>query len=105
MNKPCGGVLIVVTDTTRFNPIRVQYWIFDVLKQMYPEELKAALLNIKESTSLFYKICGTKAIAEILLKEEHPYQKLVSLHTEERFTFLKTRQKYLNPLYAESKKS
>ena len=103
MNKPCNGVLIVVTDWNRFNPIRVQYWIFDVLKQLYPEELRAALLNLKDQTHLFDKVCGTKAVQEILLKEDRPYQKLVTLHTEERFAFLKTRQKYLNPLYAEGK--
>jgi uncharacterized protein YbbC (DUF1343 family) len=105
MNKLCSGVLIVVTDWNRFNPIRVQYWIFDVLKQMYPEELRSSLLNLKDSTHLFFRVCGTKAIQEILLKEDHPYQKLVALHSEERFAFLKTRQKYLNPLYAEGKRS
>ena len=99
MNKLCNGVLIVITDWNRFNPIRVQYWLFDVLKQLYPDELRAGLLNLKDSTHLFYRVCGTKAIQEILLKEDHPYQKLVALHTEERFAFLKTRQKYLNPLY------
>ena len=99
MNKSCNGVLIVVTDWNRFNPIRVQYWIFDVLKQLYPEELRSCLLNLKDSTHLFYRVCGTKAIQEILLKEDRPYQKLVALHSEERFAFLKTRQKYLNPLY------
>ena len=104
MNKLCGGVLIVVTDWNRFNPIRVQYWIFDVLKQMYPEELRSSLLNLKDSSHLFFRVCGTKAIQEILLKEDHPYQKLVALHSEERFAFLKTRQKYLNPLYAEGKR-
>ena len=99
MNKPCNGVLIVVTDWNRFNPIRVQYWIFDVLKQLYPEELRSGLLGLKDSTHLFHRVCGTKAVQEILLKEEHPYQKLVALHAEERFAFLKTRQKYLEPLY------
>ena len=97
----CEGVLIVVTDWSRFNPIRVEYWLFDVLKQMYPVRFRQALLGLGKQLNFFHLVCGTRAVYDILLKEEKPYQKLVALHSEERFSFLKLRQKYLNPLYSD----
>ena len=99
----CDGVLIVVTDWNRFNPIRVQYWIFDALKQMYPERFRQALSEMGDQLNLFTLACGTKAIYDILLTEQCPYQKLIALHTQERGAFLKLRQKYLNPRYSESR--
>lgn len=100
--KVCDGVLIIVTDWNRFNPIRVQYWIFDVLKQMYPKQFRQALLGLGKQKDLVDRVCGTAAIYEILLNEEKPYPKLIALHIEERHAFLKLRQKFLNPLYIAS---
>lgn len=105
IGKVCDGVLIVVTDWNRFNPIRVQYWIFDVLKRLYPTEFRESVAALTKKSPIFHLVCGTEAIRTILLKEEHPYQKLIALHSEERFAFLKTRIKYLNPLYAEESHS
>ncbi len=99
--KVCDGVLLIVTDWNRFNPIRVQYWLFDVLKQLYPKQFRQALLGLGKQVEFFHRICGTPAVYDILLKESHPYQKLITLQTEERHTFLKLRQKYLNPAYSE----
>ncbi len=99
--KLCEGVLIIPTDWNRFNPIRVQYLLFDVLKQMYPKQFRQALLGLGKQLEFFHRVCGSPAVYEILLQEDHLYQKLVTLHTEERHTFLKLRQKYLNPLYSD----
>jgi uncharacterized protein YbbC (DUF1343 family) len=101
-SKTCEGVLIIVTDWSRFNPIRVQYWLFDVLKQMYPKQFREALLGLGKQLEFFHLVCGTRAVYEILLKEEKLYEKLIALQAEERYAFLKLRQKYLNPLYADS---
>lgn len=99
--KVCDGVLIIPTDWNRFNPIRVQYWLFDVLKQMYPQQFRQALMGLGKQLELFNRVCGTPAVYDILLKEENVYQKLTTLHSEERHTFLKLRQKYLNPVYSD----
>jgi uncharacterized protein YbbC (DUF1343 family) len=100
--KVCEGVLIIATDWNRFNSIRVLYWIMDGLKKMYPKQFKQALLGMGKQTDFFHRVCGTKAVYDILLNEDNPYSKLVTLHTEERHTFLKLRQKYLNPLYSDT---
>jgi uncharacterized protein YbbC (DUF1343 family) len=99
--KICDGVLIIVTDWNRFNPIRVQYWLFDVLKRMYPKQFRQALLGLGKQLEFFHRICGTRAVYDILLNEENLYPKLITLQTEERHAFLKLRQKYLNPLYSD----
>lgn len=100
--KRCEGALIIITNWTLFNPVRVQYWVLDALKQMYPKQVRQALLGLGGQLDLFNKICGSRAVYEILLKEAKPYAKLCALQSEERRAFLKLRQKYLNPLYADS---
>jgi uncharacterized protein YbbC (DUF1343 family) len=96
------GVLIIATDWNRFNPVRVQYWLFDVLKQMYPKQFRTALLGLGKQLEFFHRVCGTRAVYDILLNEESPYSKLITLQTEERHAFLKLRQKYLNPHYSDT---
>ncbi len=97
--KTCDGVLIVVTDWSLYNPIAVQYWIFDGLKQLYPSVMKDALQKMTPRLPFFHKVCGCRAVYEILLREDKPYKKLSALHAKERADFIKIRQKYLNPLY------
>ena len=99
--KICDGVLIIVTDWNRYNPIRVQYWIFDILKRTYPKQFRQAVLGLGKQLEFFHRVCGTRAFYDILLNEENLYSKLTTLQTEERHTFLKLRQKYLNPLYSD----
>jgi uncharacterized protein YbbC (DUF1343 family) len=98
--KTCNGVFLIVRDYSVYNPIKVQYWILDGLKQLYPKEVNEALRKMQAKLPFFYKLCGTAEVYKILLKEERPFEKLVALHAKERAEFFKIRQKYLNPLYS-----
>lgn len=92
--KVCQGVHIVITDHKHFCPIKVFYLVLSVLREIYPSKTLATFKNIPQD-SLFYKVCGTEKIAEIVQKEEHPYHALVNLHKTERADFLKKRLLYL----------
>lgn len=99
--KPCEGVLIIVTDWGKYNPIKVEYWLLDVLKRLYPQEIKSALAGLGSRLSFFQSIVGTKDFYHILMNEARPYSALVALHAEERQAFSKQRDKYLIPAYSE----
>lgn len=90
----CQGVQIIVTDPKLFCPMKTFYLLLSTLREIYPSKTLAALKKLP-SDSLFYKVCGTKKIAEIVQNEEHPYQALLALHKEERQLFLRKRSEYL----------
>jgi uncharacterized protein YbbC (DUF1343 family) len=96
----CGGVLLLVTDWEKYNPIQVQFWLLDVLKRLYPAKMNE-IFSESAAESLFDTVAGTKKVREILLKEKAPYAALIKLHTVEREKFMKVRQKYLIPAYSE----
>jgi uncharacterized protein YbbC (DUF1343 family) len=98
--KVCEGVLLLVTDWEKYNPIHVQFWIFDVLKRLYPKKIKE-IFSSSSTETLFDTVAGTKKVREITLREEVPYSALIKLHAEEREKFMKTRQKYLITSYSE----
>ncbi len=101
--KTCQGALLTPVGGEAFSPIETTYWIFDVMKQLYPKELMAAISSEKRGTQLdmFYKVCGTKKILEILQKEKRPFSALCRLHAEERKRFLEKRRRYLFASYEE----
>ena len=97
--KPCQGALIVVTNKRTFLPITTQYLILSVLKELYPDQTNEALKTLQKTPQNFYKVCGTKAIHQILQKEPKPFSKLSVFHKSEREAFLPIRKKYLLPEY------
>lgn len=90
----CQGVQVIITDHKLFCPMKTFYLILSTLREIYPSKTLAALKKLG-SDSLFYKVCGTKRIAEIVQQEEHPYHALLELHKDERQAFLKKRNEYL----------
>lgn len=97
--KPCQAALVVVTNKTQFLPVTTQYLIMSVLKELYPEQTMAALQALEKDPKNFYKVCGTKAVHQILTKEKKPFDKLVAIHKAERAAFMKVRSGYLLPEY------
>jgi uncharacterized protein YbbC (DUF1343 family) len=100
-DKPCEGTLLIIKNPERFNPIKVFYWVVSTLKELYPTKLREAIAAIPQE-ALFYKACGSKKIAEILLKEDLSFPQLVCLDEKERQEFLAVRKKYLIPSYENS---
>jgi len=90
----CQGVQIIITDPKLYCPMKTFYLILSTLREIYPTKTLAAMKKLP-SDSLFYKVCGTRKIVEIVQKEEHPYHSLVELHKEERQAFLQKRSAYL----------
>ena len=98
-DKECQGALIIIKDPSKFNPMKVGFSVFDVLRQLYPQRMKDALAALP-ANSIFYKVCGSKRMAEVLLREKAPFSSLVTLDEQERQVFLGVRKKYLIPSYA-----
>ena len=100
--KRCQGALLLPLSES-FSPIQTSFLILDKLKQLYPQEVMKALSPKERGKQLemFYKVCGTKKIAETLLKEKRPYSALLAIHSKEREQFLEKRKRYLIPSYKE----
>ncbi len=100
--KKCQGALLLPLSKS-FSPIETCYQILDTLKRLYPKELLGVLSQKekKKQLDMFYKVCGTKKIAEILIREKRPFDALCSLHHKERAEFMEKRKQYLIPSYGE----
>lgn len=101
--EDCQGVLLVVTDHTKFLPVATQYLILGILKSLYPREFQKALANAEKRKTMFCKVNGTEEVWNILQKERYVVWKLRALHEKERKKFLKTRKKYLLSMYGSHK--
>lgn len=97
-DKPSEGALLIIKDPAKFNPIKVFYWIACSLKELYPTKFKEALSSLPQD-SLFYKACGSRKIAELLLQDDVSFHQLVSIDEKERQEFSRVRKKYLIPSY------
>lgn len=97
---PCQGTLIAITDQARFLPVTTQFLILSVLKELYPKQTIEVLKSLQQDPKNFYKVCGTKAVLDILLAEAKPFSRLTTVHKAERERFLQIRKKYLIPEYS-----
>jgi uncharacterized protein YbbC (DUF1343 family) len=97
--KTCHGVLITVSDHRHFLPVTTGYLLMATLKELYPVECKAFANENESHKNLFMKCCGTKAVFDLLLKENPPLKDFQAIHAAEREKFLKLRKIYLNPEY------
>lgn len=90
-----SGVLIVVTDPNRYQPVATQYLIIGILKSLYPKEFGKAFQQAVSRREMFAKVNGTDAIWEMIANEPYIVWKLKEFQSEERKEFLKKRAPYL----------
>lgn len=98
-HEVCKGILIFVTDHKKFKPVSTQYLILGMIKNLYPQKFKEAMLASKLKKEMFHKVNGTDEIFNILMNEEYIIWPLRAFHKKERDEFIKKRKKYLIPLY------
>jgi len=98
--KECQGVLIVVTDPLTYQPVSIQYLIIGMLKSLYPEKFKEALVAADTvNKEMFYKLNGTEEVYRIVKEDKHIVWKLKEFQQKERESFLRLRKKYLIASY------
>ncbi len=92
----CQGVKIVITNPSTYRPLTVQYFLIGVLKNLYPEKVKAALDALPENKrKMFCYINGNEEMWNILAHEKYVAWKFVQVDKEERARFIQERKKYL----------
>lgn len=102
--EDCQGVLITVTQPTRYKPVHIQFAIIDTLKKLYPKQFAEAIKSCT-SKEIFCKVVGTKKVWSMLQEKKAIAAEFRLLHEVERRAFLEKRKKYLIPSYtAEIKK-
>ena len=72
-----------------------------MLKSLYPEKFRDALLSVHNRKEMFCKVNGTEEVYRLLTQEKYVVWKLRTLHQKEREQFMRRRQKYLIPAYSE----
>lgn len=94
--KECHGVLIRVTDITRYRPLSVQYLLMGILKSLYPQQTKGYLDKVDGGKKkLFCHANGNEEIYRLLLNERYAAWKMIAYQEDEREQFKKLREKYL----------
>lgn len=93
--KEVEGVLIFVSDPTRFQPVATQYMIIGLLKSLYPKQFKEALAKTKQSRELFNKVNGTERPLKLMETNPYPGWSLREIDQKERTHFLAKRKQYL----------
>lgn len=97
--EECQGVLIVVTQPDRYQPVAIQYLLLGMLKILYPKQFQKALEIGKAKLEMFHKLNGTEEVYNVLKKEKFVTWPLRSLHQEQRKAFLEKRKAYLIKAY------
>ena len=94
--KECHGVLIRVTDISRYRPLSVQYLLMGILKSLYPQQTKGYLAKVDGGKKkLFCHANGNEEIYRLLLNERYAAWKMIAYQEDEREQFKKLREKYL----------
>lgn len=97
--EDCQGVQIIVTNTLTFKPVATQYLIIGMIKSLYPQKFKQALVSAESRKQMFCLVNGTEEVYKIMTGKDSIIWKLKKLHHKQREEFLKIRRKYLNPAY------
>jgi uncharacterized protein YbbC (DUF1343 family) len=97
--QTCKGVLIVVLDHTKFQPVTTGYTLLGILKSLWPKEFEEALKSAANRKEMFCKVNGNEEVYNLLSNEKFVTWKLRNLDKEKREAFLATRKRYLNPQY------
>lgn len=92
----CHGVKIIVANPHEYLPVKTSFALMGILKSMYPTEFNKGLSSMSEDDlEMFYKICGTKEVYNILKNEKFPTWKLLTKFEQQRLLFLEKRSPYL----------
>lgn len=92
----CHGVKIVVKDPHSYLPVKTAFALMGLLKSMHPQPFEKAMKELSDSDiEMFYKICGTNEVLDILKKEKFPAWKLLTKYDDQRLEFLEKRKAYL----------
>lgn len=97
--EDCQGVLISVTEPSKYMPVATQYLIIGILKVMYPKPFKKALDSSAARKEMFCKVTGTEQVYQALFETNAIVWKLRNVHQKEREAFLPLRKKYLIASY------
>ncbi len=100
-HEDCQGALIVVDNPLTYKPVCTQYLIIGMLKSLYPEKFKEALIASTSRKDMFCKVNGTEKIYRIISEQNHIIWKLRSLIEKESEAFLAIRKKYLISSYSD----
>ena len=97
--QDCQGVLIIIEDYHKYLPVSTQYLLLGMLKSLYPNQFKKAVIASQNCEEMFNKVNGTAEVYRILTQEPYIIWKLLALHQEERRLFIQKRKKYLISTY------
>ena len=100
--QDCHGIRIIITNPSIYKPVSTQYLIIGILKSLYPSKFREALKKSQNRKDMFCKVNGTEEVYQILSEKKYVGWALIALHEKRRHRFLKTRKKYLNPLYSKA---
>lgn len=95
----CNGILIVVRDQARIQPVRVQFLIIGALKALYPERFKECLQECKSRRDMFDKVSGSKEIFTMMENNPLLIWPLIGFQHKERLDFMQKRKSYLLSAY------
>lgn len=95
----CQGVLIVITDPKKYQPVTTQYLIIGILKSLYPIQFQQGIEKVAHRVDMFNKVNGTEEVYRIIREEKYVTWQLKELHSKQRKQFLKQRLLYLIPTY------
>jgi uncharacterized protein YbbC (DUF1343 family) len=99
----CEGVLINITNPSKYKPLSIQFLIIGTLKRLYPKEFAEKLQENKARKEMFCKVLGSSKGWDILDGKNHTSAALRSLHESARRAFLEKRKKYLISAYSGAK--
>jgi uncharacterized protein YbbC (DUF1343 family) len=92
----CHGVKIIVSNPHEYLPVKTSFALMGILKSMYPTQFSKALSSMtQDDLEMFYKICGTQEVYNILKNEKFPTWKLLTKFDQERQAFLEKRAPFL----------
>ncbi len=97
--KECHGVLINITDKSKYLPVSTQYLLIGILKSLYPKKFKTALQKTKNRKEMFCKVNGTDKIWSLMEEEPYIVWKLREIDANKRERFKKKRELYLIKSY------
>lgn len=99
-NENCEGVLITVSNPSKYKPLAVQFLIIETLRKLYPLPYKAAVEFNHGKQEMFSKVIGSRQVWENLLSKRNFVLEMRNLHENEKKAFYEKRTKYLIPSYS-----
>jgi uncharacterized protein YbbC (DUF1343 family) len=92
----CHGVILHVTDASKYLPVGTQYLLIGMLKNLYPSIFQELLAKTTEAhRAMFNKVNGTAEVDVLLHKPGPIIWALRALHQKQRDAFCQKRMKYL----------